>query len=96
MLLIDRTIILRFLGNFVTLFCLIFIFAVSIDVINMPEAGRTGVEFQLMVRALDQFGNVDENFERAKAWTDLQMRMQHALDSARAEAASEGAAPAAK
>jgi lipopolysaccharide export LptBFGC system permease protein LptF len=33
MLLIDRTIILRFLGNFVTLFCLIFIFAVSIDVI---------------------------------------------------------------
>lgn len=33
MLLIDRTIILRFLGNFVTLFCLFFIFAVSIDVI---------------------------------------------------------------
>jgi len=38
--------------------------AVSIDVVNMPEAGRAGVEFQLMVRALDQFGNVDETFER--------------------------------
>lgn len=38
--------------------------AVSIDVINMPEAGRAGVEFQFLVRALDQFGNVDESFER--------------------------------
>ena len=38
--------------------------AVSIDVVNMPEAGRAGVEFQLMVRALDQFGNVDDSFER--------------------------------
>ena len=41
--------------------------AVSIDVVNMPEAGRAGVEFQLMVRALDQFGNVDETFERQVA-----------------------------
>ena len=40
--------------------------------------------------------SIDENFERAKAWTNLQMRMQRALDAARAEAASEGAAPAAK
>jgi len=38
--------------------------AVSIDVVNMPEAGRAGVEFQLMVRALDQYGNVDETFAR--------------------------------
>ena len=41
--------------------------AVSIDVVNMPEAGRAGVEFQLMVRALDQFGNVDDTFEREVA-----------------------------
>ena len=41
--------------------------AVSIDVVNMPEAGRAGVEFQLMVRALDQFGNVDDSFEREVA-----------------------------
>ena len=38
--------------------------AVSIDVVHMPEAGKVGVEFQLMVRALDQFGNIDEAFER--------------------------------
>ena len=30
----------------------------------MPEAGQTGIEFELVVRALDQFGNVDETFER--------------------------------
>ena len=41
--------------------------AVSIDVVNMPEAGRAGVEFQFLVRALDQFGNVDERFEREVA-----------------------------
>ena len=40
--------------------------------------------------------SIDENFERAKAWTNLQMRMQRALDAARAEGASEGTAPAAK
>ena len=38
--------------------------ACSIDVVNMPEAGRAGVEFQFFVRALDQFGNIDEAFER--------------------------------
>ena len=38
--------------------------AVSIDVVNMPEAGRAGVEFAFLVRALDKFGNVDEKFER--------------------------------
>lgn len=41
--------------------------AVSIDVVNMPEAGRAGVEFQFLVRALDKFGNVDERFEREVA-----------------------------
>ena len=38
--------------------------AVSIDVVNMPEAGRAGVECAFLVRALDPYGNVDENFER--------------------------------
>ena len=38
--------------------------AVSIDVVNMPEEGKAGVEFKFLVRALDQFGNVDESFER--------------------------------
>ncbi|KOO31863.1 hypothetical protein Ctob_008003 [Chrysochromulina tobinii] len=37
--------------------------AVSIDVVNVPEAGRGGVEFSLLVRALDQYGNVDEAFD---------------------------------
>ncbi len=38
--------------------------AVSIDVVNIPEAGRGGIEFELVVRALDPYGNVDEHFER--------------------------------
>jgi len=38
--------------------------AVSIDVANMPEAGKAGLEFHLLVRALDQFGNVDDTFDR--------------------------------
>ena len=38
--------------------------AVSVDVVNIPERGRAGVDFELVVRALDQFGNVDEAFER--------------------------------
>ena len=29
-----------------------------------PRRGKVGVEFALMVRALDQFGNIDESFER--------------------------------
>ena len=37
--------------------------AVSIDVVNMPESSNTRV-FEFLVRALDQFGNVDELFER--------------------------------
>ena len=39
--------------------------------------------------------SIDDNFERAKAWTDLQLRMQRALDAARAEGASEGTSPVA-
>jgi len=39
--------------------------AVTIDVVNMPEEGRAGLEFHLIVRALDQFGNVDESFDRS-------------------------------
>ena len=51
--------------------------AVSIDVVNMPEAGRAGVEFQLMVRALDQFGNVDDSFEREVLSTATVRRPAH-------------------
>jgi len=38
--------------------------AISIDVLNLPEQSRAGVDFEIVVRALDQFGNVDESFER--------------------------------
>ena len=38
--------------------------AISIDVVNIPEQGRAGVDFEIVVRALDQFGNVDDSFER--------------------------------
>lgn len=55
MLLIDRTIALRFLGNFITLFCLLFIFAVSIDVVlqfdSFVGAARAAVE-------AERFGSV--------------------------------------
>ena len=55
MLLIDRTIALRFLGNFITLFCMLFIFAVSIDVVlqfdSFVGAARTAVE-------AERFGSV--------------------------------------
>jgi lipopolysaccharide export LptBFGC system permease protein LptF len=48
MLLIDRSIALRFLGNFVTLFCLLYVFAVSIDVVlqfdSFVGAARTAVD----------------------------------------------------
>lgn len=48
MRLIDRNVIVRFLGNFVTLFCLLFIFAVSIDVVlqfdNFVDAARNAVD----------------------------------------------------
>ncbi|MCH2145685.1 MAG: LptF/LptG family permease [Phycisphaerales bacterium] len=48
MLLIDRTIALRFLGNFVTLFCLLYVFAVSIDVVlqfdSFVGAARSAVD----------------------------------------------------
>lgn len=30
--------------------------AVSVDVVNLPEHGRAGVDFEIVVRALDQFG----------------------------------------
>jgi len=38
--------------------------AISVDVVNIPEQGHAGVEFEIVVRALDQFGNVDDTFER--------------------------------
>ena len=48
MLLLDRKIALRFLANFVTLFCLLFIFAVSVDVVlqfdSFVGAARIAVE----------------------------------------------------
>lgn len=48
MRLVDRTIILRFLGNFVTLFCMLYVFAVSIDVVlqfdSFVGAARRTVE----------------------------------------------------
>jgi len=48
MRLLDRTIVLRFLTNFVTLFCLLYIFAVSIDVVlqfdSFVGAARSAVE----------------------------------------------------
>ena len=31
---------------------------------QIPEAGRTGLTFELLVHALDEHGNVDETFER--------------------------------
>ena len=47
MTLLDRTIALRFLGNFLTLFCLIFLFYVSIDVVlqfdSFVEAAQEAV-----------------------------------------------------
>jgi lipopolysaccharide export LptBFGC system permease protein LptF len=48
MRLLDRNIALRFLANFVTLFCLLFVFAVSIDVVlqfdSFVSAARSAVE----------------------------------------------------
>jgi len=37
--------------------------AVSVEVVNLPEAGCAGVSFELVVHAKDMFGNVDETFE---------------------------------
>ena len=41
--------------------------AVTIDVVNIPEAGRAGLAFELVLHARDKFGNVDEAFEREVA-----------------------------
>ena len=38
--------------------------ATTIDVSNIPEAGRAGLDFELVVAARDKFGNVDETFEQ--------------------------------
>jgi hypothetical protein len=38
--------------------------AVAIDVVKIPEAGRAGLDFELVVRAHDRFGNTDESFEK--------------------------------
>jgi len=36
----------------------------TVHVSQIPEAGRTGLTFELLVHALDEHGNVDETFER--------------------------------
>jgi len=39
--------------------------AVSLDLSNIPEAGKAGLDFELVVRARDKFGNIDDTFEQA-------------------------------
>jgi hypothetical protein len=38
--------------------------ATQIDVCNIPEAGRAGLEFELVVLARDRYGNVDHSYEQ--------------------------------
>jgi hypothetical protein len=38
--------------------------ATKIDVCNIPEAGRAGLEFELVVLARDRYGNVDHTHEQ--------------------------------